>query len=121
MDIVRLFKNPTKSLCGPSLFYLVVSAIVLLSVFVQNVGNNSHQHIVLVNSAIRTPSKLLMFIVNIIGIMLWCWILNLMCKANHPEIAWLVVLFPYIIIVSSLDIILHVCNSDNNELKEGLL
>jgi len=98
MDIVRLFRNPFKSLCGPSLFYLIVSAVVLLSVFVQNVGNNSHQHIVLVNSAIRTPSKLLVFIVNIIGIMLWCWILNLMCKANHPEIAWLVVLFPYIII-----------------------
>jgi hypothetical protein len=80
MDIVRLFRNPFTSLCGPSLFYLIVSAVVLLSVFIQNVGNNSHQHIVVVNSAIRTPSKLLVFIVN------------------HPEIAWLVVLFPYIII-----------------------
>jgi hypothetical protein len=53
---------------------------------------------VVVNNAIRTPSKLLVFIINMIGIMLWCWILNLMCKDNHPEIAWLVVLFPYIII-----------------------
>lgn len=106
MDIVRLFRNPVKNLCSPSLFYLAVSTIVILSVFVENVGNKSHQHLVIVNSAIRTPSKLLIFIINIVGIMLWCWILNLMCKANHPEIAWLVVLFPYIIIALFFVIIL---------------
>ena len=98
MDIIRLFRNPTKNLCSPSLFYFVVSVVVIVSVFIENIGNNSPNHLVIVNSSIKTPSKVLLFIVNIICIMLWCWILNLMCKANHPEIAWLIVLFPYIII-----------------------
>jgi len=98
MDIVRLFRNPTKSLCGPSLFYLVISTIALLSIIAQNMGHKSHEHMIIANSTIRTPSKLLLLTVHIIGIMLWCWILNLMCRANHSDIAWIIVLFPYIII-----------------------
>ena len=98
MDIVRLFRNPSKNLCGPSLFYFVISVIAIVTVAIQNMNHNSHQHMVIANSAIRTPSNLLILTVHIIGIMLWCWILNLMCKANHSDIAWLIVLFPYIII-----------------------
>jgi len=97
MDIIRLFRNPTKNLCSPSLFYFAVSAIVILSVFIENIGNSSDQ-LLLVSSSIKTPSKILLLFVHIIGVILWCWILNLMCKANHPEIAWMIVLFPYIII-----------------------
>ena len=98
MDIVRLFRNPVKNLCGPSLFYLVISSIALLSIIAQNMGHKSHEHMIIANTAIRTQSNLLLLTVHVIGIMLWCWILNLMCRANHSDIAWLIVLFPYIII-----------------------
>lgn len=98
MDIIRLFRNPMKNLCGPSLFYLVVSALAIITIMVQNMTHDSHKHMIIANSAIRTPSNILILTVHIIGIMLWCWILNLMCKANHSDIAWLFVLFPYIII-----------------------
>jgi hypothetical protein len=106
MDIIRLFKNPAKNLCGPSLLYFVVSCVVIFSVMIQNIGNNSHQHLVIAHTEVKTPSKWLILIVNLMGVMLWSWILNLMCKANHSDIAWLVVLFPYIIIALFFVIIL---------------
>ena len=106
MDIIRLFRNPVKNLCGPSLFYLVVSVLAIIMITVQNMSHNNCKHMIIANSAIRTPSNILLLTIHIIGIMLWCWILNLMCRANHSGIAWLFVLFPYIIILLCFFLIL---------------
>ena len=46
----------------------------------------------------RVPSTFLVFVVKIIYILFWTWVLNLMCKDGHKEIAWFLVLIPFILL-----------------------
>jgi len=43
------------------------------------------------------PNTWLVLIVNIIYLLFWTWILNLMCKDGHREIAWFLVLLPFVL------------------------
>jgi hypothetical protein len=40
----------------------------------------------------------MVFVVKVIGILFWTWILNLMCKDGHKEIAWFLVLLPFVLL-----------------------
>jgi hypothetical protein len=46
----------------------------------------------------RVPSTMLVFLVKIIYVLFWTWILNLICKDGHKEIAWFLVLIPFILL-----------------------
>jgi hypothetical protein len=39
----------------------------------------------------------LVFIIKILYILFWTWILNLICKAGVPQLAWFLVLLPFIL------------------------
>jgi hypothetical protein len=43
------------------------------------------------------PNTWLVLIINIIYVLFWTWILNLMCKDGHREIAWFLVLLPFVL------------------------
>jgi len=68
---------------------------VLVSV-VQNLGNSRRYNLGMLSS--RVPSTFLVFVVEIIYILFWTWVLNLMCKDGHKEIAWFLVLIPFILL-----------------------
>ena len=63
---------------------------------IQNIGNR--QRYCLGGFHARVPSTTLVFIVKLIYIFFWTWILNLMCKDGHTEIAWFMVLIPFVLI-----------------------
>ena len=89
------FPRKLKELCSPAFLYFILSIFgILVSVF-QNLGNK-HMYTL---GYISTPvsSTLLVFIVKIIYVLFWTWILNLMCKDGHREIAWFLVLLPFVL------------------------
>ena len=90
------FPKKLKDLCTPSLIYFVISIISLFIVFLQNIGNTSSYR--MGSFSCRVPSTILVFIVQIIYILFWTWVLNLICKDGHKEISWLLVLLPFILI-----------------------
>ena len=84
-----------RKLCTPSYVYLVISSIALIVMLYQNMGNvNTY---CLGEYSCSVSSTAMIFIIKAVYILFWTWMLNLMCKANATNIAWLVLLLPVII------------------------
>jgi len=84
-----------RKLCTPSYVYLVISSVALIVMLYQNMGNvNTY---CLGEYSCSVSSTAMIFIIKAVYILFWTWMLNLMCKANATNIAWLVLLLPVII------------------------
>jgi len=90
------FPKRLKDLCSPAQFYFILSIIGFFFVLFQNIGNRHEFH--LAGYKTQVPSTILVFILKLIYILFWTWILNLICKDGKSEIAWFLVLIPFIII-----------------------
>jgi hypothetical protein len=86
-----------KDLCPPAMFYFVVSIVTLFIVLMQNLGNTHSYHVG--SFSCRVPNTIMVFILKAIYILFWTWILNLICKDGHPNVSWLLVLLPWILLV----------------------
>jgi hypothetical protein len=49
---------------------------------------------------------MIVFTIKILYIFFWTWILNLICKGGHKGIAWLLVLFPFLLLFVILGLIM---------------
>jgi hypothetical protein len=52
------------------------------------------------------PSTVLVLSIKLVYILFWTWILNLICKDGHSGIAWLLVLFPFILLFVIIGLIM---------------
>lgn len=84
-----------KHLCTPSYVYLVLSIVFLLVSVMQNYGNSTTY--CLGSHSCDVANTPLVFIVKSIYILFWTWVLNLMCNAGATNIAWFLVLLPFIV------------------------
>lgn len=84
-----------KNLCGPAHFYLVISVVSIIIMGIQNYGNvNTY---CLGSYACDVSSTGLIFMIKAVYVLLWTWILNLICRAGAPGIAWFLVLLPLVL------------------------
>ena len=90
------FPKKLKQLCTPAFLYFVLSILGVLVSVVQNLGNSRRYNLGTLSTPV--PSTFLVFVVKIIYILFWTWVLNLMCKDGHKEIAWFLVLIPFILL-----------------------
>ncbi len=90
------FPKKLKQLCTPAFLYFVLSMLGVLVSVVQNLGNSRRYNLGMLSTSV--PSTFLVFVVKIIYILFWTWVLNLMCKDGHKEIAWFLVLIPFILL-----------------------
>lgn len=90
------FPDKLSQLCTPSLVYFVISVVGMVIAIFQNMGNKTKY--CLGNFACDVPSTIAVFIVKIVCIFFWTWVLNLMCKDGHSNIAWFLVLLPFILL-----------------------
>jgi hypothetical protein len=84
------------NLCAPSKVYLVISVIALIVMLIQNFGMLNPY--CLGNYSCQVSATTMIFVVKIIFILFWTWVLNLICRAGATTIAWILVLFPFIIL-----------------------
>ena len=108
---------PTKlgQLCTPSYVYFIMSVLAIVISAVQNMGNRNRYDLGIFSC--RVPSCVTVFVVKVLYILFWTWVLNLICKDGHNEIAWFLVLLPFIllfVIVGSLMVY------QKRDKKEGL-
>jgi hypothetical protein len=82
-------------LCSPSAAFLVISAtslllatsfLILLFVQKQNITK-------------RGPFLLMLLILKIVYVLFWTWVLDLICKSGHDELAWSLVFAPYVLVL----------------------
>lgn len=84
-----------RNLCTPSYVYLVISAIALVVMLYQNIGNVDKYCVG--SQTCSVSSTAIIFVIKAIYILFWTWILNLICRAGAPGIAWFLVLLPFVL------------------------
>jgi hypothetical protein len=89
------FPTKLKQLCQPAYIYFVLSFIALVFSAIQNMGNSRRYNLGSISCPVS--SCMIVFIVKILVILFWTWVLNLMCKDGHSEIAWFLVLLPFVL------------------------
>lgn len=107
------FPTQLKQLCTPAYLYFILSVIGLVLAAFQNMGNRYHY--VLGGYVCRVPSCIGVFLVKIIYVLFWTWVLNLMCKDGHSEIAWLLVLFPFVLLFLVVALVMHEQRTDKKK------
>ena len=109
------FPRSVNQLCTPSFVYLVLSVIGIIVTIFQNMGNSKKY--CLGGLTCDVPSTVAIFIMKIVCILFWTWVLNLMCKDGHKNIAWFLVLLPFILMFL---IVGMVSMSQMKKRKEGM-
>ena len=102
-----------RNLCTPSYIYLVVSVIALVVMMYQNMGNVDKY--CLGSYSCNVSSTALIFVIKAIYILFWTWVLNLICNAGAPGVAWFVLLLPVVLLFVLLAGMMFYENS-----KEGM-
>jgi hypothetical protein len=90
------FPRKLKELCTPAFIYFLLSVIGIVATVVSNLGGRSNMY-TLGHFSTPVPHTGLVFIIEVIYVLFWTWILNLMCKDGHREIAWFLVLLPFVL------------------------
>jgi H+/Cl- antiporter ClcA len=89
------FPNKLSQLCTPSYIYFILSIVAVVISGVQNMGNRNIYNLGMFSC--HVPSCIAIFAMKIIYILFWTWVLNLMCKDGHTEVAWFLVLLPFLL------------------------
>ena len=92
-------------LCLPAKLYLILSFLAIIISLFQNYGNTD---IYCLGNFSCKATTYIVFIVQILYVIFWTWILNIICGAGYTYVSWFLVLFPIIlffIILSTLMIL----------------
>jgi hypothetical protein len=109
------FPNKLSQLCTPSFVYFVISFIGLALSVMQNISHKNNNRYSLGSFSCEVPSCISVFVIKIIYVLFWTWVLNLMCKDGHVEVAWFLVLLPFILL--AIILVLVMMNQKENEKK----
>lgn len=84
-----------RNLCTPAMFYLVMSITAMIVLFVQNYGYTNTY--CLGSYSCDVSSTFLIFVIKLLYVLFWTWVLNLICNAGAPGVAWFLVLLPFLL------------------------
>lgn len=104
------FPKRLRELCTPALIYFLLSAVGIIVSAIQNMG--SRYRYFFGPYSCRVFSCLFVFVVKVIYILFWTWLLNLMCKDGHSEIAWFLVVFPFVLLFVAVLLVMEQANED---------
>ena len=84
-----------KNLCTPAYFYLIISIFTILAMAFQNYGSATEY--CMGSYTCSVSSVFIIFMIKIMYVLLWTWILNLICKAGVPQLSWFLLLLPILL------------------------
>ncbi len=87
------------NLCVPAMLYLLLSIITILMGFYEQF-------------------QLGIFVVKVIWMVVWVYILNLLCSKGYTTVSWVLVLLPFILIAFMALLMLEVTRRLANEAPE---
>jgi hypothetical protein len=76
------------SLCTPSLIYFVIGMIGLVISFISMIFKKDFSF-----------QSLFVFIINIVSVLFWTWILNILCVSGYKNISWFILVLPYLFLL----------------------
>ena len=91
MNAYKLFN----SLCSPAQLYLGLSTLAVLSSCYQNIGNPNSFACGLMKA--QSPINNTVYIImEVAYVLIWTYLLNLLCKKGYSKVSWMFVLLPFI-------------------------
>ena len=84
------------NLCTPATIYLVLSAIGIILIAFQNYGMSPNMYCV-GNVQCPVQSSAPIFIMKILYVAFWTFILNALCSYGYNQLAWFLLLLPFIL------------------------
>jgi hypothetical protein len=110
-----------KGICKPAKFYLYLSIAGIVMSIIQNMRKFDNSNYKCGSFSVNVPSVVLIFAFKIVYILFWTYVLNLLCKDNNVRLAWLLVLFPVILLFVILGMLLLTGGVEKNagKGKEG--
>ena len=98
------FPKTLKELCTPAVIYFAISIISLIMILFQNLGNNDCYNVG--TFSCRVPHTGFVFFIQLIYVLFWTYVLNLICKDGHTTLSWLLVLLPWILLFVMIGILM---------------
>lgn len=89
-----------QSLCTPAFIFFIISVLSLFVMLFDNIDNTHHYCFGNVSCNVANTSTI--FIVEILFIVFWTWFLNAICSRGYVNVAWFILLFPYILLFALL-------------------
>jgi len=87
--------NQFRALCTPAQIYFALSVLSILALLMQNM-EDSKRYCVGSYSAKIPHHNMLFFVVKVVYVLVWTYLLQLLCKHGHKNISWFLVLLPFI-------------------------
>jgi hypothetical protein len=84
------------NLCTPATIYLVLSAIGIIMIAFQNYGMSPNMYCV-GNVQCPVQTTVPIFIMKILYVTFWTFILNTLCSYGYNQLAWFLLLLPFIL------------------------
>ena len=105
MNAYKLFN----SLCTPAQLYLGLSIIAVVSSCIQNIGNPNVFACGLMKA--QSPVNNVVYITGeVLYVLIWTYLLNLLCKKGYTKVSWLFVLLPLIAMFVLLGLLILTLN-----------
>lgn len=86
-----------RKLCDPAFVYLFISMLALIIMGLQQKYNNINMYYLGMYSC-EVSSVYLIFVIKLIYVLFWTWILNIICRNVSTELAWFLVVLPFILL-----------------------
>jgi len=83
-----------RKLCTPAYLYFLISFFSILILAYQNMGHVDKYCVG--NFQCRVTNTLAVFVAKMLYVMFWTWMLSVFCKAGYTNVAWFLLLLPYI-------------------------
>lgn len=91
MKLLSFFKQ----MCLPAQIYFGISFLSILSMMVQNIQDQNAYCCGLIKA--QSPiNNMVYFVFKIIYVLIWTYLLNLLCKKGYKTISWVILLLPLI-------------------------
>ena len=94
-----------KDLCTPAFIYLVISALTILSILIQNIGNTDRYCVG--DFQCHTKDLPMVFIIKVLYVAFWTYVLNFMCKSGFKTLAWFFVIIPFIAFAAGIGVFMY--------------
>lgn len=90
-----------RNLCTPAYVYFVISIISIIVIFIQNYMYSPENVYCLghYSCELSKTNTALFFVFKILYVLLWTWILNLICNAGYKYISWIFVVLPLVLML----------------------
>ena len=93
---MKSVRKSIDSLCRPAFLYFLISVVSMVAMMIQNLTKGKNI-LCLGDYECQTSTAPIVFMVEGIYILLWTKVIDILCKRGLSNVAWFLVLFPYIL------------------------